>query len=188
MNQEPESPSEFWDRVYADPLYGSRATPSHGAVLSEFGLLRARKISTVLEVGCGRGIVLGELSRHGFVSVGTEVAATLFASSLKDEEVFPLSVEAMREFKDDLFDLSIAVNVLDHLPSVQSVEAGLREMARVSRVAVTIVVNGDPLFQTITRPNGWWVDSLRTIVAPRIVSCKEHKTGYACATAWKLTP
>lgn len=180
-----ETDAEFWDRAYLDPTFGARPNPSHGAVLAEFGFFRTRGVESILDVGCGRGILLRELNGHGFMAIGTEIANSLFAGSLKGEEVFPVPCQSMSNFKDGTFDLAVAVNVLDHLRTVDDVERGLREMARVARKGVLIVANGAPEHRRISKINGWWTDALRSTCGGRIVSAKEHKTGYVCASAWR---
>lgn len=146
--------------------------------------MRARRVETILEVGCGRGILLRELNAHKFVAVGTEIAPRLFGSSLRDQEVFPYAIDDLSAFRDGLFDMVISVNVLDHLPTAKDADAALAHFDRLARLGCLVVVNGSSEHQTIRQRNSWWVESVRGRF-PGLLDVREHKSGYACILGWR---
>lgn len=100
----------------------------------------------VLEVGCGEGEIASRLhARWGDVT-GLDLPDAGLRSEW-GEVVGPEFLHADAErlpFADDSFDLVVAVEVLEHLRDPQ---AGLTEMARVSRNHLVFSVPREPIFR-----------------------------------------
>ena len=99
-------------------------------------LLGTRKVSSVLEVGCGTGAVLAEAVRRG---IGTSHVGIDMADPREhmDERAVDLDLRqydgSRLPFDDNSFDLVFASHVVEHVPDPRGF---LAELARVSRQLV----------------------------------------------------
>jgi SAM-dependent methyltransferase len=92
----------------------------------------------VLDVGCGRGLLLDGLRRLGWRVVGTELdeRAAHYARHRLGLHVFTGSLQGMA-FPDDEFDLVVLWHVLEHLPCPLAV---LCEVSRILRPGGLLVL------------------------------------------------
>lgn len=95
--------------------------------------LAGRKLSSVLEVGCGTGAVLAEIARHGIGDrhVGIDMAdpAEHIDPGAKGLELHVYDGNRL-PFADQSFDLVIASHVVEHVPDPRGF---LTELSRVSK-------------------------------------------------------
>jgi len=84
--------------------------------------------ATVLEVGCGTGLILKEVAPLADYAVGLDISAGMLSHAKERElNVIQSSATAI-PFPDNHFDLVYSFKVLAHVPDI---ELALREMARV---------------------------------------------------------
>jgi ubiquinone/menaquinone biosynthesis C-methylase UbiE len=100
----------------------------------------------VLEVGCGEGEIATRLHARWERVTGLDLPDSGLRAAWADVEgVRFLHGDAERlPFPDRSFDVVVAVEVLEHL---RDPEAGLRELARVSRKHLVLSVPREPIFR-----------------------------------------
>ena len=92
----------------------------------------------VLDIGCGRGEILGDLSLAGFDCFGIDFDEQCVKLSQKYGEVFCADVSKIDSlFEEDFFDVVVMVHVLEH--TVDPAEA-IEKMKRVAKNYVVIAV------------------------------------------------
>ena len=93
--------------------------------------------SSVLEVGCGTGLILERLSRVASRAVGVDLSPGMLEHArARGLEVHEASATAL-PFEDATFDVVCSFKVLAH---VEAIEAALSEMARVVKPGGRVVV------------------------------------------------
>ena len=97
-----------------------------------------QKPGKVLDIGCGRGLLLHKLRQRGWTPMGTELSEEA-ATYARERLGLPVTTQMVEEaaFPDNEFDLVILWHVLEH---VQSPRAMLREVARILKPGGTLLV------------------------------------------------
>jgi len=104
--------------------------------------------ATVLDVGCGVGVLSDWLAGRGYAVTGVDTDEALMARMETPHRV--ASIDAL-PFEDRSFDAVVASEVLEHLP-VEVFERSRGEMARVARTAIVVTVpNAESLESASTR-------------------------------------
>jgi ubiquinone/menaquinone biosynthesis C-methylase UbiE len=148
--------------------YGS-TNPLVRRLMAEFEgqlseLFAAAGPSSVLDVGCGEGVLTAEWARQ--LEPGRIVGVDLEDPKLADEwasrplpnlEFRPLDVASGLPFADAEFDLVSAIEVLEHIPDPERVVA---EMARVTRSHLLVSVPHEPLWRILNVARGAYVKQL----------------------------
>jgi 2-polyprenyl-3-methyl-5-hydroxy-6-metoxy-1,4-benzoquinol methylase len=144
--------------------YGSR-NPVVKRLMSGFHatldeLWRRAAPSSVLDVGCGEGVLTVQWAERlgGGRVVGIDLDdAKLRAEWTKRERPnleFRAEEATRLSFADDEFDLAAAIEVLEHVPEP---EATLAEMARVARGHLLVSVPREPLWRGLNMARGaYW--------------------------------
>ena len=168
---------DYWDGDrrygYGGYKYDGRWSVVAKQLVETYGLKPGARI---LDVGCGRGFLLYELSKlvPGATVAGFDVSE--YALATAKEEVRPFLFRHRAEdpfpFADQSFDLVISLNTLHNLP-VPAAVASLKEFERVAADKYLVVESfRDPeeLFnlqcwaltcESFLRPEGWaWVYGL----------------------------
>jgi protein-L-isoaspartate(D-aspartate) O-methyltransferase len=134
---------EYWDGDrrygYGGMRYDGRWRPVAEAMARHYGLKAG---SRVLDVGCGKGFLLYELTRAvpGVEVAGLDVSE--YAAANAKEEVRPfLKVGHARKlpFPDRAFDLVVSITTLHNLKCFD-LDCALREIERVGRGGKLVVV------------------------------------------------
>ena len=100
-------------------------------------ILKTITAGTVLEVGCGRGYLLGRLQKQGLEVTGCDIVVN---DSLRDRFPAIQFVEGNMEhlpFHDNSFDTVVTTHTLEH---VQNLSMSLAELRRVAKKQLVIVV------------------------------------------------
>lgn len=99
------------------------------------------KEDSVLDIGCGTGLLLSKLEAKK--RVGVDLSAALL-SQLKKKELNLIRADAERlPFKERTFDVAYSVNLLEHVPHpAQVVSEGMRVLKNGGKL-ILITPNGD---------------------------------------------
>ncbi len=126
-------------------------------------LFAAAAPGSVLDVGCGEGVLTAQWARRldpGRV-VGIDLSDPKLAAewALRDRENLEFRAMAAEqlEFADGEFDLVAATEVLEHVPDPERV---LAEMARVARRALIVSVPHEPLWRALNVARGAYLREL----------------------------
>lgn len=139
-----------------------RDVSRHGFTVEELGItevarlnsivnLVPRTVETILDVGCGEGLITNPLGQMGFSITGCDISfpSLQYVNSSKTQatlEILP--------FKDDSFDLVVCTSVFEHLPG-DLLYQSVSEFQRVARQYILICVPyKEMLWKSLTRcPN-----------------------------------
>ncbi|MGI8427949.1 MAG: class I SAM-dependent methyltransferase [Solirubrobacteraceae bacterium] len=147
--------------------YGS-ANPVVRRLMSSFevaldGLLARAKPGSVLDVGCGEGVLTHRWAQR--LGSGRVVGIDLedpklrseWSSRSRENLEFRSMVAERLAFADREFDLAAAIEVLEH---VADPERTLAEMARVARRHLIVSVPREPLWRALNLARGAYVREL----------------------------
>ena len=142
----PVPPEREAGTYYPKGYYGSgrRFNPIVEWLLDNLYNYRASQIEQhqkpgkVLDIGCGRGLLLHKLRQRGWTPMGTELSEEA-ASYARDRLGLPVTTQMVEDvkFPDEEFDLVILWHVLEH---VQSPRAMLKEVSRILKPGGTLLV------------------------------------------------
>ncbi len=121
-------------------------------------LTAAKKVDSILDVGCGEGFTLNRLKEKGIGKKleGVEYAKeaiVLGKTTYPDIKIIQGSIYEL-PYKDNAFDLVLCTEVLEHLEKPQN---ALKELVRVSNKYLVISVPNEPFFMLaqLLRGKNW---------------------------------
>jgi 2-polyprenyl-3-methyl-5-hydroxy-6-metoxy-1,4-benzoquinol methylase len=126
---------------------------------SMFELLEmARPVTSVLEVGCGEGVVTAQLARFfpGARVVGCDLSPQIVAEARERHPRLTFEVQSIYDAGDHdrNFDLVVACEVLEHL---EDPARALHAIARASRRHLFVSVPREPLWRLLNLARGrYW--------------------------------
>jgi 2-polyprenyl-3-methyl-5-hydroxy-6-metoxy-1,4-benzoquinol methylase len=133
---------------YPDAYYGDPGVKFTGAVESVVRLVGARHArflargvpsgGRILDVGCGRGVLLTTLAEHGYETHGVEVSEAAARGADPRANIRIASRLAEARYPDGFFDLVILWHVLEHLRNPRET---LDEIRRIVRPGGRLVVS-----------------------------------------------
>ncbi len=129
------------DTAFASDRYEAKHAPdsSHGEVVSE---LAARPRSKVLDLGCADGLVAEQLRAQGHTVVGVEIDATDAVKERVDRFVAAdLDQGLPPDLADEVFDVVVAADVLEHLRDPQHVLDEIHGVLADEAIVVVTVPN-----------------------------------------------
>lgn len=142
----PVPASRELSRYYPQTYYGSGRRFPHVVewLLDKLYDFRAGRIGAgrepgkVLDIGCGRGLLLNKLKERGWDPQGTELSEEA-AAYARDRLNLPVITETLEDarFPDNEFDLVILWHVLEHVPDPRGT---LREVGRILKPGGTLLV------------------------------------------------
>jgi len=146
-----------YEQLYAKSLYGSRPSKSHSAAMVRALELQRKGAKTALDVGCGRGLLLGDLESIGYDAAGTEVVQSLFDDDLRGRRTYAaMADEIADKVGKSVYDVVFLVDLLDHLPDMREATNAIRAAWTVARRCVIFVVNGESSHKTMdVAPVSW---------------------------------
>lgn len=184
-----EAEARHYDKLYRED-YGKGGTSSHRLTLSTIARFKEKEIKTVLDVGCGRGLLIKELLARDLDVTGTEIVPVLFAKELRKLPVVMCAVQHLQdEFPGRQFDAVLAVDVLDHLSNEENVRVAVEQMGLLASKVVIASINGPFRTQSILRNYDWWEKTLieglseKGFSAP-VVTC-EPDSGLCVFSLWR---
>jgi 2-polyprenyl-3-methyl-5-hydroxy-6-metoxy-1,4-benzoquinol methylase len=125
-------------------------------------LFRTAAPSSILDVGCGEGVLTEKWARRidGRV-VGIDLDDPLLHKEWEQRRCENLEYLVMKAenlpFEDDAFDLASAIEVLEHVPDPEHTVA---EMARVASRWLLVSVPREPLWRALNMARGAYVREL----------------------------
>ncbi|MEF2552072.1 class I SAM-dependent methyltransferase [Aurantimonas sp. A2-1-M11] len=120
-------------------LNAAFASGDTAAVIGE--VLAGEAARSVLDIGCGRGLLARSLLARGLAVTGIDPSETAVAAARASapEAVVEVGTAEALPFEDGRFDAAIFLNSLHHVP-VAAMSTALAETARVTRPGGTILV------------------------------------------------
>jgi ubiquinone/menaquinone biosynthesis C-methylase UbiE len=141
-----QSQSLHWRKIYeSSGVEAEIIQDRHAAVLHWVDSLKLAQGSSVLEVGCGAGLMAVALAQRGFhvqafdSSEAMIEQARLYAEESLTNDLLTLKVRDVYslDFSDDSFDLVLAIGVI---PWLERLEPAIQEMVRVVKPGGYIVL------------------------------------------------
>jgi SAM-dependent methyltransferase len=136
---------EYWDgnrnTGYGGYHYDGRWLDVAKRMAAHYGL---RANDRVLDVGCGKGFLLYELTKavEGIEVVGLDISAYAIANAKQEVRDHLVKGDAKAlPFPDNSFDLVVSINTLHNL-QLPELESALREIERVGRKNKYILMDG----------------------------------------------
>lgn len=131
-----------YEALYQKTDYGRTMTVGDRMVIQSMARMKnLYGVKTALDVGCGRGGLIRDLTADGFQVTGTEIVPWLLSHDLKGESVYPYGVEELgAKFEDDSYDVVILKSVLDHLATTALADQAIAQAARIAKVGVIAIV------------------------------------------------
>lgn len=126
-------------------------------------LLELAEPSSILDVGCGEGVLTERWARDraGARVVGLDLADPKLEAQWRRRSVANLEFVSgdagSLPFEDRAFDLAAAIETLEH---VEDPERALREMARVARRHLLVSVPREPLWRVLNLARGAYLRQL----------------------------
>lgn len=127
---------------------GYSATPHHRIVMQSMPNFREHGVTKILDVGCGRGLLVTELTACGFEVTGTEICPSLLEGDLKKLPVFPYSVGQLGTFVDGSFDIVMGVSLLSSLRGDDEIQNFLGHASRIASKGLLITETAFPEWVT----------------------------------------
>ena len=124
---------------------------------------------TVLDIGCGVGLLVEQFCRLGYQAIGVDVHGAPIEHSLCPDRCFLVATTAQLNYPDDYFDLVVSREVLEHISSAE-IDRCIREWDRVGKGAMVHIIAVTERGQSAThdpthinvQPEAWWVDKFRS--------------------------
>lgn len=143
MDEELKKQQERYDQTWRKGLQAGKEErgnlQANLEFLTETNLLKAN--DKILEIGCGIGSVVSELSKRGYDITGVDISREAIAYGLKKYDDIKLEVQAAEAlpYENQSFDIVLSFDLFEHIAQVD------RHISEVFRV---LQADGYYLFQT----------------------------------------
>jgi SAM-dependent methyltransferase len=155
------------------------------ALLELMQFVQARAPERALEIGCGDGRITKNLAEVSGSVIAMDIAPSVLDACQRNLHAarnvdFVLgSVDALTAYPDDYFDFIVSTNVLQHVPSRETVTSYIRETSRLlASGGVAVLQMRDPSLRTRIRDVA--VDAARLPI--RLPSFERHWRGCRIGT------
>jgi len=143
-------------------------THNQGLACSDRWIGMIAECHTVLEVGCGNGLLCGNLARLGKSVVGVDLvpgpydrAGYTFQACQITEQPLP-----------DGFDVTLCFDVLEHIPE-DKVDSALANIGQSAQAFVLSIAGyGNPPIHPTVKSPGWWLNKLLNHMPGRSWLCE----------------
>jgi len=131
-------------------------------------LIRPTKLSpqsTVLDIGCGIGLLAEQFDRLGHQVVGVDVNKAAIENSVYPKNCFLVETTSRLNYPDQYFDLVVSREVLEHIP-LADIDDCIREWDRAGKGVMAHIIavaergvsaTHDPTHVNV-QVEQWWVD------------------------------
>ena len=132
MDEELKKQQEFYDRGWRSELEAGKEQRGNFQTnldfLSETNLLKPN--DKILEIGCGIGSIVSELSKNGYEIAGTDISTQAIEYGLKKYGDIKLQVQPAEElqFDNNSFDVVLSFDLFEHIAKID------RHISEVHRV------------------------------------------------------
>lgn len=129
--------------------------------------------TTVLDVGCGLGILVRRLRQEGIQAQGTDFASALKEFWGKDEDYFQIVDAKALPFPDKSFDLVFSSDFFEHIPE-EEIDTVLAEMQRVGKKVMACIAYeaqltpNQALYHVTNKPKIWWEKKLPGVIITKL--------------------
>ena len=143
MDEELKKQQEFYDRGWRSELEAGKE--QRGNLRTNLDFLKKTDLlksnDRILEIGCGIGSIVSELSGQGYDITGTDISSRAIDYGLKKYGDIKLQVQPAEklQFEDHTFDIVLSFDLFEHIAKVD------RHISEVHRV---LKKNGFYLLQT----------------------------------------
>jgi SAM-dependent methyltransferase len=156
----PEVDSSIYDQYYQEAE--NRHQTSYGMTFIK-DVYRHLDFRTVLDAGCGSGIVVRRFLAKGYAARGVELSDWIVRTECPDlwqDGVVQIGSLEDLPYRDNSFDLVFSSDVLEHIPE-ESIPRVVSELVRVSRRDLFMSISLRPSsmnnkYHVTLRPREWW--------------------------------
>jgi len=166
MNEELKNQQELYDKGWRKELAAGKEQRGNLRTNLEFitetNLIKQN--DRILEIGCGIGTIVSELSGQGYDITGTDISGEAIAYGLKKYGDIKLQVQPAEDlqFEDQTFDVVLSFDLFEHIARV---DKHISEVHRVLRM------DGFYLFQT---PNKYSNVTFETLYHKSLIWRRAH--------------
>jgi ubiquinone/menaquinone biosynthesis C-methylase UbiE len=132
-------------------------------------LIKSYSPESLLDVGCGIGVMVRALRKSGINASGVDFSEDLPGNFWADSEDFFVVSDAKKlPYPDGSFDIVFSSDFFEHVPE-EEIDQVLSEMKRVGKRVLARVAYEDSLtaqqskYHCTNKPRKWWVEKLQGI-------------------------
>lgn len=180
---------EAYNSAYSKSTAYGRPSRCHKIFMNKASQFKNQGLASMLEISCGRGLVIKDFAFHGFNIWASEPCQYLLEHDLALDLVFPLMAHELAQIPSKFCDLVYSINVLDHMPNDEDVINIIDNSLRIAKVASAFIVNGDGFFQTYVKNLAEWVQliKLRLKSSAKIESTTDKQSGCGVIFIWNIS-
>lgn len=123
----------------------------------EHCLPKNQDVKTVLDIGCGAGLILEELELRGIQATGTEISSFLLGRSLKRFSVYPYGTEQLESLRSESWDFVFLIDVLNCLRDEEEVDDILEATKSLASTGVMATFGTPSPMSTLVKSTEWFM-------------------------------